>query len=666
LTSLTGNVNLWGGTRPGSSSNNIELALKNSFAVNDRLPNNANYAALPIWTPSLTVASFDGDIQVPGQPTLYPAARGSLSLLAASDVVIGGRLAMADVDPSTLPRTNLPFNDNAFKPYDNLLGDQTRPAHHAIFLLHDGDETPVRVVAKDGDVIGNQATTLVLAKPGRISAGRDVRDLGLVAQNVESDAVTSVVAGRDITYTPKRSATNALEINQADIQIAGPGRLDIIAGRDIDLGTSAGITSRGNLANPYLPDTGAGLRVVAGNSATVDTTTFVDRYLNAAAPTNYLAALNAYLLLVTGQNPADASSALAAFKALDAKSQTEFAHKVSTTEFALRYLQAPGSAGAVADYRQAWAAFATRTGRDPANPDWRALSEFGSEVIWPELRASGQAASASGATPGDYSRGLDALTTLGWGAPYRHDGALSLIFSQIKTERGGSIELLAPGGDVNVGLATLPAGLKKESSELGVMTLKGGEILAMTLGDFQVNQSRVLSLAGGDIMIWSSEGNIDAGRGKKTSVVIPPPIVRVDKDGRFFVEYPGAASGSGIGALKTDPLTADSNVELFAPKGTVNAGDAGIRSSGRVTIAAQRVVGADNIVATGGPVVGVKVESSAAAPTLAASNTGADAAKASDQASQAASNAVDRNTLSTSILTVEVLGVGEEEERRNN
>jgi filamentous hemagglutinin family protein len=666
LTSLTGNVSLWGGTRPGGTSNNIELALRTSLAVNDRLPNKSNYEALRVWAPSLTVASFDGDIQVPGQPTLYPTARGSLSLLAASDVMISGRLAMADVDPSTLPRTNLPYNDNAFKPYDNLLGDQTRPAHHAIFLLHEGDETPVRVVAAEGDVIGNQATTLVLAKPGQISAGRDIRDLGLVAQNLASDDATRVVAGRDIIYTPKRSATNALEINQADIQIAGPGRMDIIAGRDIDLGTSAGITSRGNLANPYLPDSGAGLRIVAGNAATLDTTIFVDRYLNAAAPTNHLAALNAYLLLVTGVTPADAPGAVAAFRALDAKAQTEFAHQVSTAEFSRRYLQAAGSAGAVADSRQAWTAFAARTGRDPSNPDWQALSEFSWQVLWPELRAAGQAASVTGVTPGDYARGLDALTTLGWAAPYRHDGVLSLIFSQIKTERGGTVELLVPGGNVNVGLATLPAGLKKESSELGIMTLKGGEILAMTQGDFQVNQSRVLSLAGGDIMIWSSEGNIDAGRGKKTSVVIPPPIVRVDKDGRFFVEYPGAASGSGIGALKTDPLAADSNVELFAPKGTVNAGDAGIRSSGRVTIAAQRVIGANNIAASGGPVVGVKVESAAAPPVLAASNAGADAAKASDQAAQAASNVVDRNTLSTSILTVEILGVGDDDERRNN
>lgn len=654
LSSLTGNVNLWSGTR-GSPTNVVETALRNNLANADRLPNDADYKPLTIWTPSLTTTSFGGDIAVPGNIALFPAARGNLALLAAHNVDINGRVTLSDVDPASLPRTDLPTSDPSLSVYRYLLGDQTLPTQHATFILHEGDEKGAHIVAADGDITGNQATTLVLAKPGRIYAGQDIVDLGLVAQNISSASVTSVEAGRDIVYSPKRSATNALEINQADIQIGGPGRLDVIAGRDIDLGTSAGITSRGNLANPYLPDTGAGIRVVAGNTAALDTAVFVDRYLSLTATRNYLNTLMAYLQRVTGQVPADAVAAVAAFEALDAAAQLDFAYEVSTAEFSLRYLQAAGSVGAVADYRQAWTAFATRTGRDPANPDWQALSEFSWQVLWPELRASGQAASVGGATPGSYTRGLDALTTLGWSAPYRHDGVLSLIFSQIKTERGGSVELLVPGGDVNVGLATLPAGLTKKSSELGVMTLKGGEILAMTQGDFQVNQSRVLSLAGGDIMIWSSEGNIDAGRGKKTSVVIPPPIVRVDLNGRFVVEYPGAASGSGIGALKTDPLAADSNVELFAPKGTVNAGDAGIRSSGRVTIAAQRVIGADNIVA-GGAVVGAKVESVAAAPVVASSNTGADAVKAAAQSLDGLSTGTDR---SSSLLTVEVISLGD-------
>lgn len=664
LVSVTGNVSLWGGVRPDSTANAIETALRNNLASSDRLPNDADYKTLTIWVPSLAATSFSGDIKVPGSIALYPAARGDLALLATHNVDMGGRLAMADIDPASLPRTDKPSNDPQSSPavsiYRNLLGDQTLVQHHASFLLHDGDGQVAHVVAEGGDVTGNQATTLVLAKPGRIYAERDVVDLGLVAQNISSDSVTSIEAGRDIVYSPKRSATNALEINQADIQIGGAGRLNVVAGRDIDLGTSAGITSRGNLANAYLPDTSASLRIIAGNAATLDVPAFVDRYLNAAQATNYIAALNSYLLQVTGQTPVDASTAVAAFEALDAATQTEFAHKVSAAEFTLRYLQPAGSTGAVADYRQAWTAFATRAGHDPANPDWQSLSKFSWDILWPELRASGQAASVTGATPGDYARGLDALTTLGWTAPHRHDGALSLIFSQIKTERGGAIELLAPGGDVNVGLATLPAGLKKESSELGVMTLKGGEILAMTLGDFQVNQSRVLSLAGGDIMIWSSEGNIDAGRGKKTSVVIPPPIVRVDKNGRFFVEYPGAASGSGIGALKADPLAADSNVELFAPKGTVNAGDAGIRSSGRVTIAAQRVVGADNIQA-GGSKVGVpQVEAAAAPPPP--PPPAAEAAKAAEQATASAGESTRGSNVSNSILTVEVLALGEEED----
>lgn len=656
-----GNVTLWGGAR---SAGDFRSAIEQTQPFgNDNTLTTNSYGFAEIWAPSLSVASFDGDIAVAGVISLYPATRGNLSLLATGDIDISGSLAMGDVASTNLPRTDRPEQGIS----KNVIGN---PLNHASFVLHDADPTPIHIVAETGDIVGNPVdfNTLVLAKPARIYAGRDIRNIGLIAQNTASDSVTSIEANRDVIYTANRAENNELLPSRGSITIGGAGRLDVVAGRDIDLGSSSGIVSRGNLDNPNLPETGSSIRVVVGNAAAVNSTEFAERYLNATGASNYLAALNAYLLLVTGQTPVDDSGAVAAFMALDPAAQTEFAHQVSIAELALRYLQPAGSAGAIADYREAWAAFASRTGRDPSNPDWQALGEFSWDILWPELRAAGQAASATGATPGDYTRGLDALTTLGWAAPYRHDGALSLIFSQIKTERGGSVELLVPGGDVNVGLATLPAGLRKASSELGVMTLKGGEILAMTQGDFQVNQSRVLSLAGGDIMIWSSEGNIDAGRGKKTSVVIPPPIVRVDKDGRFFVEYPGAASGSGIGALKTDPLAADSNVELFAPKGTVNAGDAGIRSSGRVTIAAQRVIGADNIVATGGPVVGVKVDSAAAAPVLAASNAGADAAKASEQAAQAAGNAVDRNTLSTSILTVEVLGLGlgEEEERRTN
>lgn len=56
-----------------------------------------------------------------------------------------------------------------------------------------------------------------------------------------------------------------------DIQISGPGTLEVLAGRNIDLGgrghgdgTGVGITSVGNARNPYLAFAGADIVVAAG------------------------------------------------------------------------------------------------------------------------------------------------------------------------------------------------------------------------------------------------------------------------------------------------------------------------------------------------------------------------------------------------------------------
>jgi len=110
----------------------------------------------------------------------------------------------------------------------------------------------------------------------------------------------------------------------------------------------------------------------------------------------------------------------------------------------------------------------------------------------------------------------------------------------------------------------------------------------------------VFTLRGGDILIWSSDGNIDAGRGAKSTVSAPPPQLSFDSDGKMSLKVV-AVAGSGIRALLTDksidPRSVD--VDLYAPKGEINAGDAGIASAGNVTLAAVSVIGADNIQAAG-------------------------------------------------------------------
>ena len=130
-----------------------------------------------------------------------------------------------------------------------------------------------------------------------------------------------------------------------------------------------------------------------------------------------------------------------------------------------------------------------------------------------------------------------------------------------------------------------------------------------------------------------------------------------------------AVSGSGIGALETRKDAPIGDVYLIAPNGEVNAGDAGIRSAGNLLIAAQRVVGADNI-QVGGVATGVPVESASLGGALAGVSGIGDASKATDEQTKALSNAAGdgdkamkeaRDALANfrpSFITVEVMGFG--------
>ena len=94
---------------------------------------------------------------------------------------------------------------------------------------------------------------------------------------------------------------------------------------------------------------------------------------------------------------------------------------------------------------------------------------------------------------------------------------------------------------------------------------------------------------------------------------------------------PAALTGSGIQTLATTPGRKPGDVDLFAPRGVVNAGDAGI-VAGNLTIAATAVLGANNITVSGTS-VGVPVDTGGLGLSLAgASNAASGAGKAAETA----------------------------------
>jgi hypothetical protein len=232
------------------------------------------------------------------------------------------------------------------------------------------------------------------------------------------------------------------------------------------------------------------------------------------------------------------------------------------------------------------------------------------------------------------------------------------------------IDLIAPQGDITVGLTTA-----KKGTDIGIITTGGGDIRSYLGGNFNINQGKVVTAQGGNILIFSSRGNIDAGRGAKTSQSSPAPVrVAIEEDGvivGYISKIPPGFSGSGIQTLTSDPdgkgpelASVAGSVYLFTPAGYVDAGEAGIVSGGDIFIAAQTVLNGSNISSAGNS-TGVPVATSGSlAATVASSGGTTNTSKASEDAANSAAAAAKAAAAAEgmqkpSILTVEVVGFGD-------
>jgi hypothetical protein len=265
------------------------------------------------------------------------------------------------------------------------------------------------------------------------------------------------------------------------------------------------------------------------------------------------------------------------------------------------------------------------------------------------------------ALTGNYDAGYAAVEEM-----FGKNPAAGNIFTRsrdLRTTSGGSIIAAAPGGSVTMASDIFGNPLTPP----GIVTEYGGEVSILTGGNVDIGRARIFTLRGGDLTIWSSRGDIAAGTAAKTVVTAPPTRVLIDPtSAEIETDLGGLATGGGIGVLASVAGVEPGAVTLLAPRGTVDAGDAGIRATGNITIAAAQVLNADNI-AAGGASVGVPVAPAAAAPNVgglssASSSTAATSQAASDVTRQAQSGAATDQQQAPSTITVEVLGYGGGEE----
>jgi filamentous hemagglutinin len=161
---------------------------------------------------------------------------------------------------------------------------------------------------------------------------------------------------------------------------------------------------------------------------------------------------------------------------------------------------------------------------------------------------------------------------------------------------------------------------------------------------------------GGDILIWSTNGDVNAGKGKQTSIVTSPPKIIYDRFANVTKTPVTPQTGAGIATLIGVPGVPPGNVDLFVPHGTIDASEAGIRVSGNLTVAALQVLNVANIQVRG-IAVGIPT---AVTPNIsgltAASNTARSTVNTATEIAKQPTTAQQPDI--PSIITVDVLGYG--------
>lgn len=658
-----------------------------------------------LWPSSLSAVAAAGDLIIHGGFTLFPSATGNLELLAGQNVYLDlvldfaddpseyiyrdpalynfltgtSRLLMSQSDPDLVPNPLVPdaIGDAATSSpatYDD-------PVYHRAGMngwqpiefsevnppdLHAGDHEPIRIYAGEGDIFMNRngrgvTGSVSFPKPARFFAGGDIYFPNFVTQHNNSNDLSVYRAGGSIFFSASST-----------IKTFGPGRLEIEAGRDLWIPSQAQGVQTGDIlvyahqydtvGRPLNPEAdGADIGISVGYNQRPSYAAFEDAYFNP----DKVGEQEDYLLADLGDGRKQSIYLIDQIYDRAGGPDQEF--PTETREGLVNYVRRQlglepltRKEDQLAWIDQAWTAWQTF--------DVDQKSSFFREVLFTELRTAGrEATDLNSDRYQSANRGYDAIRHLYPGAEKaagealaegesRWAGNFETYLSVVRSNGGGDVEFAIPGGAFRLANSLAPP---SDPLRAGVVTLEGGEINILAHDSVTVNESRILTAKGGNVMIWSSYGDIAAGRGARTSITPPNYIYNLDQHAILTREPGGLPSGAGIGTLATVPGTPPADVDLVAPNGIVDAGDGGIRVSGNFNVFAVQILGTDNI-EVGGVATGLPQP-----PAQPPNSLDVDNAASKADVSEAIADAVGqvrRNTgvETPSIIEVRVVGFGED------
>ncbi|MCW5557926.1 MAG: filamentous hemagglutinin N-terminal domain-containing protein [Verrucomicrobiae bacterium] len=217
-----------------------------------------------------------------------------------------------------------------------------------------------------------------------------------------------------------------------------------------------------------------------------------------------------------------------------------------------------------------------------------------------------------------FTQGADIHVTL--------TGNLDMFSTTISSLNGGDVTVLADGS-INVGSRDFQA---SDQFARGIFTVDDSDVTVIARGNIDVNGSRIAGYDGGNVLVRSLEGNVDAGTGGSGSATVEK--IYVDPVTREIRTYAPTIPGSGILATTFPPSLDPSfppsqntvgDITVETPRGDIIASAGGVvqiplngvgERAGTVTLTAGtkddagNVIYEGNIDAEGSGVIGSNVK----------------------------------------------------------